>query len=464
MRGKLGGTWRLPATEVRRRAEQAILVVALALVSTTCREPTAVKEGRAPNLALPAACRPALQQCPGYPPPVDPSPTAIGLYTNTYSLESCFREGPDLDADGVWDYCETRLAQIFAPVLSFGHDCSSDGAYNRPGGEYYYAVTRLRIYGEDRIRIAWLPAYYRDCGSPGGPHSGDAEFMIHEINYNTASAHWVTKRIFLSSHCYAVQFGFETDPDCQWWQPADIAGWHDGRIQGAPHIWVAIGKHAHYRSKAACNGGGYEPLWSDTCEAANQETRYPVLYSWQNIGSNSYRTTDATKPRWARAAWDTLLADTSKIEKFWTRDMEWASYIDAYGNLAWKQRPKRFNGWQSSTWGDYVAPYPTVLADFAFVTDPVVVSAPEVGILGEQTIRPYGNCTYQARVDFGTPPYRYRWVQNGYVIGLNDPWLVTDDGKSNFWLQLTVTDSQGIQRSSETVTVIVDSAAPMCIQ
>jgi len=440
-----------PSRMIHRTWKATLAVAAFALVAGAgCAPDRDDSIVGPPNLA-PSTCRPNLQQCPGYPPPTDPAPYAAGLYTNTYSMESCLRESPDNDLDGVWDYCETALAQMFAPLMISANDCNRDGAYNRVGGEYYFAVTRLRIYDEDRIRIAWLPAYYKDCGGPGDPHSGDAEFIIHEIGYAVASAHWLTNCAFLSSHCYAAVMEFESDPDCTWYGIGSFA-WYENKARGAPIIWVAERKHAHYVSQEACNSGAYT---LDTCAANNQQTRFPVSYTWQNIGSGAHPFTDAAKPRWPRAAWDTLLVDTSKTEHFWTRPME----MTAYG-----PRPKRFNGWQRTIYGDYVKPYPTVLSDFGFNTQPVVVAPSEVWIVGQQTIKQYGNCTYQARTNFGSPPYTYHWVQNGATIGQNDPWLVTDNDRDNFWVQVTVTDGNGVAKSSEMFAVTVDNTAPDCIQ
>ncbi len=80
----------------------------------------------------------------------------------------------DSDTDGLADHCEFPIARSFAPMLHFanGGQC--------PGGEPYWAARRTST---NRVRIAYIMAYYKDCGY--APHAGDSEMIMVDVQYNT---------------------------------------------------------------------------------------------------------------------------------------------------------------------------------------------------------------------------------------------------------------------------------------
>jgi hypothetical protein len=246
----------------------------------------------------------------------------------------------DADHDGVEDTCEGALAAAFAPGLHTSTtECDWDAGWGRLGGEYYYAVQRPFNDPVHHIRIAYLPAYYKDCGSDiafhTDGHSGDSEFILVDVVFNQ-SARWETTDVFLSAHCAASVIGVPSDPDCQWWSAADFdgfAGWVDGVQHGAPIVWVSEGKHANYRWLSLSNGTYY---------------RFPVWYSWQNIGSSLVPSARGVGPRWS-----STLASPSRVEDLWAE--ECITVSDAC----------HFNGWQPSSFGGGATPYGILLRNYA---------------------------------------------------------------------------------------------------
>lgn len=193
----------------------------------------------------------------------------------------------DGDADGLADGCETALARAFAPVLvADSTECGWDAGLDRLGGEYLYAVQGAP--GGGRVRIAYLPAYYVDCGSRAPAcalfrgscraHAGDSEAVIVEAA-PVGGGRWRTERVFLSAHCHG-----RSDGRCRWYEGRALRRfrWADGVERGAPVVWVARGKHAGYPSRAACDSG----WWSlDTCDGNRAARRFPVVHARQDVGS-----------------------------------------------------------------------------------------------------------------------------------------------------------------------------------
>jgi hypothetical protein len=198
-------------------------------------------------------------------------------------------QNSDTDEDGLSDSCELAFAQAFAPDLVVARsacnwDDSMDGG--RIGGGYFFAVRRA---DSTTIRIAYLPAYYEDCGWKGlkchqpfipcDPHAGDSEFIAIDATH-AGDDMWETRRVFLSSHCFDKLAGA-----CRWYERSDLRRfeWRDAR-NGAPVVWVADGKGAHYPSRADCDRAHF---FYDTCDRNDAKYRYPVASSRQNIGSAS---------------------------------------------------------------------------------------------------------------------------------------------------------------------------------
>src|SRR5438093_10358607 len=127
-------------------------------------------------------------------------------------LEARARGKWDPDGDTMDNRCEDALAAAFAPGLDVARDCNYDEGVGRQGGEYYYGVRGYQDGSNTVVRIAYLPAYYWDCGSPSpGPwplpdicpgcfadgHDGDSEFFIIDVQFNDTTRRWVARQIFL---------------------------------------------------------------------------------------------------------------------------------------------------------------------------------------------------------------------------------------------------------------------------
>jgi hypothetical protein len=197
------------------------------------------------------------------------------------SRSACFQPAAydDIDSDSLSTSCEDALAASFAPMMRMsGADRNFVPAQGMVGGEYYFAVTRISIGGEERVRILYMPAYYRDEGSVTGAfesHNGDSEFITIDVADPYNSGVWETRQVFMSAHCGAVYNG-----DACGWYNAGAFEWYNGYL-GAPIVWVSQDKHANYHSYQQCE-------WSadgvDRCSDNNVAIRFPVTPGY-NIGS-----------------------------------------------------------------------------------------------------------------------------------------------------------------------------------
>jgi hypothetical protein len=179
--------------------------------------------------------------------PGDPSPGAAGIWLgNTTSKQWCSREyNPfitDNDHDWLDDECEYQLAKAFAPALAMN---PIDGC---AGGEPYWAAKWFsnKPFGSGEfVRIAYMPAYYRDCGLDG--HDGDSEFLMVGIEFNAGTRHWQLREAFLSAHYHtANEHSIYTNDPTSLTYPS-------GRPRSYPLVWIAKGKHADYRTQGQCN-------------------------------------------------------------------------------------------------------------------------------------------------------------------------------------------------------------------
>jgi hypothetical protein len=239
----------------------------------------------------------------------DPFPSSPGIYLGWVKPGACFsdvnRDAIAYDADLDWldDRCELEIAKAFAPSLKFSADD------NCPKGEPYWAAKYFPSRG--MVRIAYLPAYYKDCGAFG--HSGDSEFISVEVIYDAATQHWLFNRMFLSAH-----YGTPTDAS-SWrnWSEAQYT-W---KPRAHPTVWVAIDKHANYYSKPDCDA------WFDGCNwTASLPLRFPVDPN-HNVGSRHVHFKDAVLSEKKPAGVDPYRAE-------WM----WASGAN-------------FRGWQSNFYG-----------------------------------------------------------------------------------------------------------------
>lgn len=203
------------------------------------------------------------------------------------------------DTDGVVDQCEYELADVFAPRLQFdSRDCNT-------GREPYWAAKYevSPIDGEPVIKIFYAISYYKDCGSPNpscvipacGDHEGDSEFIIVEGKSNGST--WVLKRATLSAH-------FNVDAG----GPVDTYDGHDMEYTGSvylgrPFIWVALDKHANYRSQSVCDAGQW---YYDTCDRPGSRPIIEVLSS-ANLGRDQDLIIDEVGSRAGRPG----------IERYW---------------------------------------------------------------------------------------------------------------------------------------------------
>lgn len=258
------------------------------------------------------------------------------------SVSLCSEREPDVDADGISDSCELLLAQAFAPeLIVYAGGCNYDQSVqpHRLGGEYYFGVQP----NSGGVRVAFLPAYYNDCGWHGlkcwlplmncAPHAGDSELIVVDATLDSATNRWRTKAVFLSAHCFG-----RWAADCRWYRDVDLDRfeWVASQHGGAPVIWVADGRQANYPTSTACDRGH---TFVDTCARNRVRYRFPIESQLQNIGSRTYPVgagggcvgTD-------QIGWDSLLADQNELECFWRPDTP-------------------FRGWQGGAFEGNATPY-----------------------------------------------------------------------------------------------------------
>jgi hypothetical protein len=140
------------------------------------------------------------------------------------------------------------------------------------------------------VRIAYLPAYPRDCGWSGiaralhlgrrNDHDGDSELIVVDVEA-AGPGMWQTSGVFLSAHC-----GGRSDGRCRWFRESELNRfrWTDARPGGAPTVWVARNKHANYPSRSACESGHWG---QDQCSRDSVSYRVPVSER-SNVGSRSH--------------------------------------------------------------------------------------------------------------------------------------------------------------------------------
>ncbi len=247
-----------------------------------------------------------------YEAPGDPRPWAPGVWLGaSVTPSACAAGRPDADYDGFSDLCEYKIARSFAPLMQFtiGERAIKlpDGSvWNCARGEPYWAVKRFQ--SSDYVSIAYMPAYYADCGDvaaevanaiwglikfglfppdaildilPDVPnaHFGDSELIRITVKYDRSTQHWVFQQAFLSAHHNVPGQSSE-------WVFASALEFRAGAAT-FPKIWVARNKHANYKSKSACEGGAFAN--ADSCEmtpwsAVYYQNRFPVRPR-RNVGS-----------------------------------------------------------------------------------------------------------------------------------------------------------------------------------
>lgn len=221
----------------------------------------------------------------------------------------------DRDRDGLSDSCEVALAHAFAPVLTVrSGGCNWDYETGSLGGGYFYAVQPL----DSVIRVAYLPAYFRDCGWSGvkcwlpwvdcSPHAGDSEMIAVELQVAGNPARFRATGVFLSAHCFGRSGG-----SCRWYRGAELQelDW----VGAAPMVWVAEGRNANYASWRTCDGGHHS---LDTCDDHDVRYYFPIE-PHRNIGSRIAPQMSDGCVRGSDLA-DAAL-DAAAVECFWRADM-----------------------------------------------------------------------------------------------------------------------------------------------
>ena len=346
----------------------SITCLTLVLVLSACLDgvaPTAPTQSTAGGPTAPrttAECDPmtAIIECDPGPGPGPQTPNNSGIAL-AYSWSSCLAAMQDVDADGIDDNCEIALAQAFAPMLMVDqNECNWDASLDRVGGEYYYMV-RQPHGGSDRIRIAFMPAYYRDCSSHmyGNPHAGDSEFIGVDVAYS--AGRWVMLGAMLSAHCGAYPIPalpIQYSPHCRYYGAeawdAVSGGYLEGVQRGAPRVWVAAGKHANYRSRSDCLNSDFIGL--DNCPSTAVGRRFPIVHRWQNVEFPESGALGCVQPRWGSS-----LPNPTAYETFG----RWQPLCVS-----------TFRGWSGSMFSGSSTPYDAVLRGYLRMYPPDVHGTP----------------------------------------------------------------------------------------
>lgn len=281
--------------------------------------------------------------------------TASGGLSVGWTATQCRGIHEDADGDKLDDNCEFALAKAFAPeLIADPTECNwdHDAVPTRLGGGYYFAAQEVAD-GRGAVRIAYLPAYYKDCGWTGlwcalstrscSAHAGDSELIVVQVSFDDRTSRWRAEGIFLSAHCFGAR-----DGACRWYRESKLRNfqWSDGAVRGAPRVWVSRGKHANYPTRSACDRGH---LLYDTCDQNSMSFRFPVMSTSQNIGSRD-------SPRGPRPGGCTTKhtpdANATIETTAGPRECFWAPSV-------------RFTGWQPNRAAKSASPYEQLLRTFA---------------------------------------------------------------------------------------------------
>ena len=214
----------------------------------------------------------------------------IAAFIGVAFADECRGTAPaaDADGDGLSDRCELFLATRFAPELRADTtDCSWITSPGMLAGGYFHVVHPLNASG-DSVRIAYLPAYFRDCGwrgfqralrfGRGNAHAGDSEIILIDVR-RTGADSWQTTGVFLSAHCFG-----RSDGRCRWFRGGELEQfeWTSAPLS-APRVWVARDKHANYPTRSACESGHWR---QERCAKTGPQYRFPVAQE-RNLGTRA---------------------------------------------------------------------------------------------------------------------------------------------------------------------------------
>ncbi len=323
----------------------------------------------------------------------DPSPGAAGIWLgNKVSARWCYASHnvyvTDTDYDWLDDECEYQLAKAFAPVFAVS---PSDRC---PGGEPYWAAKYFdQGFGGwgQFVRIAYMPAYYRDCGK--SPHAGDSEFIMVSVHENTATRHWEVRDAYYSAHA-----GTPNDASDYIRLSSDLE--YPTRHRAYPRVWTARNKHGNYRTRNECNT---RAAIDDNCSDNVNRGRLRIHRS-RNVGSRFVDRFPSGAP-----SQNPLYSGNGRREYFY--------------------RSVNFAGWQINAAG--VTPYRTSLGFYVFEcfdytytftgtcywgpgrsdgSRPSASATTMTGVIdGPTSVTPYQTYTWTTFVTGGVVPYRAEW-------------------------------------------------------
>jgi hypothetical protein len=287
-------------------ARNAAPLVVMLLIA--CQDqPTGDPDPLGPSYATDAWCAANPGLCgPGGGPdePSDPDPSSPGYWTGpTITYSTCVSPTgagiSDGDRDALSDHCEDFLAQRFRPTLIVStHDCNL-------GMEPYWAA---KVFPSRKtVRIAYLFAYYGDCGAspslactvgslgstlwnvvlgmtlgatihdPCDGHQGDSEFVTVDLQYNATTQHWYVASAFFSAHW--SEGIFDKSRRASYSQLE-----YPEKFRGYFRVYVAEGKHANYPKRAVCEDDGGK---ADFCAGNTGALRIRHANQF-NVGSRRY--------------------------------------------------------------------------------------------------------------------------------------------------------------------------------
>lgn len=279
--------------------------------------------------------------------------TSIGVFLPSHMTWAYCRsttQWNDVDRDGITDECEDPLARAFAPTL---WESATDDAI---GKEPFYSVSPYP-YALGKIQIIYALSYYRDAGDPltrSYAHDGDSEFIIVEVvpigdNFTT---NFAVDYVFLSAH-------WDTEVESS--QRVHYSNlWFNNDVHRASaEVWVAEDKHANYRSRAACENGGWSPfgLSADECDDLYYKKPLVDWYPWRgNLGSQ-YHAANPMPDMQMQNCVSALVYDPPDVSP--------RVGTECYWNVG-----ARFAGWVGNiTWQDYdhlSTPYQKIVSSFYF--------------------------------------------------------------------------------------------------
>jgi hypothetical protein len=255
----------------------------------------------------------------------DPSPSAPGVFLGDAVTPVGCTNGSllDSDRDALADGCENALAAAFAPELAYARS-------DRTTREPRWAARPLSA---GKVRLIYLLSLHFDLGAYGCPfglvlcggHYGDSETIVLDVYYSAGSRHWVLHQAIYSAHGFYNIYPrlFAAYPSMNY--PA--------RKGGYPRAFLALGKHALYRSNTECDDG---ELGLDECMA---DTYQRVAAAGAlNIGSRATHTAAQDCGR------STVFTSSTAIECYWT--------------------VREFGGWQGKA--PKAGAYSSILAFFGF--------------------------------------------------------------------------------------------------